>query len=248
MIFTRVGFSALKFAYGVLIAGIAVGTFIVLGSYFYWQSEMKDDRKSQRDLQDLQGRVSTAKLDREDVRGAADAYQGLLARGVFLSEERFDLIDALAVLKLRHQLITLNYDITPQRPLRLSTGTVYSGVNLFASRVKLKITALHDADLLSFLDEFPRLQRGFFPLDRCVIKRAIAVQAVAVAPIVNAPNVSNGADDDEPTPRLPAARVVAASPLPLEAECSLEWISLQAKGDMSPPLPISGKANGVRPQ
>lgn len=241
MIFTRVGFSALKFAYGVLIAGIAVGTFIVLGSYFYWQSEMKDDRKSQRDLQDLQGRVSTAKLDREDVRGAADAYQGLLARGVFLSEERFDLIDALAVLKLRHQLITLNYDIAPQRPLRLSTGTVYSGVNLFASRVKLKITALHDADLLSFLDEFPRLQRGFFPLDHCVFKRASAVQAVAAAPPANA------ADDDEPAPRLPAARAVPLPP-PLEAECSLEWVSLQAKGEMSPPLPVSRNTNGARPK
>ena len=218
MIFTRAGFSALKFAYLVLLAGIGVAAFLVVGSYFYWQSEKKNEQQSQRSLQDLRARLSTAQRDRDDLRGSEETYKALVARGAFLPEERFDLIEALAALKNRHRLVSLGYEVAPQRPLRLNAGATYSGVNLFASRVKLKIRAFHDADLVAFLDEFPRLQRGFFPLDRCAVKLVTAQPTrTAIAP-----------------PNRPAAIISPA--MSLEAECSLEWITLQSKGGAAPPV------------
>lgn len=230
MIFSRAGFSSLKFAYIVLLAGLAVGTFLVVGSYLYWQSEKKSDQQSQRALQELRGRLNTASRDRDDLRGSEATYKTLAARGLFLAEERLDLIEALATLKNRHQLLSLTYEVAPQRPLLLSAGTAYSGVNLLASRVKLKIRAFHDADLFGFLDEFPRLQRGFFPLDRCAIKRSAAAQA-SVTPSTLPPD-----DDDitSPTARTtptarPASTAVTIPTAALEAECSLEWITLQSK-------------------
>ena len=227
MIFSRAGFNALRFAYIVLLAGVAVGAFLVVGSYLYWQSEKKNDQQSQRALQDLRGRLSTATRDRDDLRGSEDTYKTLASRGLFLAEERLDLIEALAALKNRHQLISLTYEVAPQRPVRLSTGTTYSGVNLMASRVKLRIRALHDADLLDFLDEFPRLQRGFFPLDRCTIKRSAAAQTVAAATLP-------AEDDDAPTRSVAApstrSTAIGNAVAALEAECSLEWITLQIKG------------------
>ena len=233
MIFSRAGFKALRFAYLVLFAGLAVGAFIVVGSYMYWQTEKKNDQQSQRALQDLRGRLNTAMRDREDLRGSEDTYKSLTARGMFLNEERFDLIEGLAALKNRHQLAALTFEVAPQRPLRLASGTAYSGVNIFASRVKLKIRALHDADLVAFLDEFPRLQRGFFPLDRCVIKRNVPLQVAIVAPslppdeesaVAATPTTASGTA--RATSRTPAYNAIAA----LEAECSLDWITLQTKG------------------
>lgn len=230
MIFSRAGFNALKFAYTVLLAGAGVGAFLVVGSYLYWQSEKKNDQQSQRSLQDLRGRLNTATRDRDDLRGSEGTYNTLASRGIFMAEERLDLIEAMAALKNRHQLISLTYEVAPQRPLRLSNGAAYSGVNLMASRVKMRIRALHDADLFDFLDEFPRLQRGFFPLDLCTIRRGLATQTVAAAALP-------AEDDDDKTPstRSVAAastRSVATSSVaaPLEAECSLEWITLQTKG------------------
>ena len=99
MIFSRAGFNALRFAYIVLLAGVAVGAFLVVGSYLYWQSEKKNDQQSQRALQDLRGRLSTATRDRDDLRGSEDTYKTLASRGLFLAEERLDLIEALAALK-----------------------------------------------------------------------------------------------------------------------------------------------------
>lgn len=86
MIFSRAGFNALKFAYLVLLSGLGVSAFIVVGSYLYWQTEKKSDQQSQRALQDLRGRLNTAVRDREDLRGSEDTYKTLTARGVFIPE------------------------------------------------------------------------------------------------------------------------------------------------------------------
>ncbi|MBC7622909.1 MAG: hypothetical protein H7232_05960 [Aeromicrobium sp.] len=244
MIFTRAGFKALKFAYLVLFAGLAVGAFIVVGSYLYWQTEKKNDQQSQRALQDLRGRLNTAIRDREDLRGSEDTYKSLTARGMFLHEERFDLIEALAALKYRHQLAALTYEVAPQRPLRLASGAAYTGVNLFASRVKLKIRALHDADLVAFLDEFPRLQRGFFPLDRCAIKRNVLPPVVTPAPTTPSEEEVIPASAPVMATRPTGGNLTVAA---LEAECSLDWITLQRKGgDVGAPT-ASGLPPNARP-
>ena len=228
MIFSRAGFNALKFAYVVLIAGLGVGIFIVVGSYFYGQAEKKNDLQGQRSLQDLRKRLNTAIRDREDLRGSEDTYKMLAARGVFIPEERFDLIESLAALKARHQLISLTYEVAQQRPLRLGDGAAYSGVNLFASRVKLKIGAFHDGNLIAFLDEFPRLQRGFFPIDYCSIKRNALPQAAA---LLENNATRSVASPTSPTviPAAPLASIAIITPA-LAAECSFDWITLQAKG------------------
>ncbi len=230
MIFSRAGFNALRFAYIVLAAGVGVGAFLVVGSYLYWQIEKKNDQQSQRALQDLRGRLNTATRDRDDLRGSEGTYKILASRGLFLPEERLDLIEALAALKNRHQLISLTYEVAPQRPLRLSTGAAYSGVNLLASRVKMKIRALDDAYLFDFLDEFPRLQRGFFPLDLCTIKRSVATQTVAAATLSTEDD--DGKTSSTQSVATPATRstTLGSVAAPLEAECSLEWITLQTKG------------------
>ena len=245
MIFSRAGFNALKFAYVVLIAGLGVGIFIVVGSYYYWQAEKKNDLQSQRSLQDLRGRLNTAIRDREDLRGSEDTYKILAARGVFIPEERFDLIESLAALKARHQLISLTYEVAQQRPLRLGGGAAYSGVNLFASRVKLKIDAFHDGNLIAFLDEFPRLQRGFFPIDYCSIKRN---------PLPQAAPLENNATRSVATPTssaIPSAALLAPTGIitpALAAECSFDWITLQAKGSSVTAPTATSSAPITRPQ
>ena len=242
MIFTRGGFKSLKFAYLVLLAGIGVGVFIVGGSYLYWQAEKQNDQLSQRTSQDLRGRLVQAKRDRDDLLGSEDTYKALAGRGTFVAEQRFDLIEALASLKSRHQLVSLAYEVAPQRPLRLGAGGTYTGVNLLASRVKMKVRAVHDADLVAFLDEFPRLQRGFFPLDHCAIKRGTEVSAVAVVPAIPLEN------DAAESPRTPIGTALAPrATAALEAECSFEWITLQTKDGKGAAQSASSSAPGARP-
>lgn len=246
MIFSRAGINSLKFALLVLVAGLGVGAFIVAGSYWYWQAEKNSNQLSERSAQDLRGRLSIVKRDRDDLLGSQGTYDALAARGAFLAEQRFDLIEALAAMKARHKLTSLAYEVAPQRPLRLAASGSFPGVNLLASRVKLKIRALHDGDLIAFLDEFPRMQRGFFPLDRCAIKRGTEAQTIATSigitqeeeGVANAPTRSNSFP-------VSGQATVARATAALEAECSMEWITLQAKdGKRASPLSAGVSQNG----
>jgi hypothetical protein len=201
------GFKALRFAGLVALSGLGVAVFLVSGSYLFWQSEKKSDVVSQRNLQELRNRLETLKRERADLDGSEETYKSLIARGAFAPERRLDLIEAMAELKKRHGLLGLEYEVAPQRPLKFASGASYAAVGIMASRIHIKIQAYHDGDLVAFLDEFPRIQRGFFPIDKCAIKRIAGVEGAP--PVAGAPQA-----------------IASAS---IEADCTLEWITLVDK-------------------
>ena len=226
------GFKALRFAGLVALSGFGVAVFLVSGSYLFWQSEKKSDVVSQRNLQELRNRLESVKRERADLEGSEETYKSLIARGAFAPERRLDLIEAMAELKRRHKLLGLEYEVAPQRPLKFATGASYSAVGIMASRVHVKIQAYHDGDLVAFLDEFPRIQRGFFPIDKCSIKRIAGVeqrvQALAEKSAQTIPDATSFA-------------VTAA----IEADCTMEWITLI---DKSKPVNMQAAADSRKPQ
>ncbi len=232
----------IRFASAVFVAGLVVAGFIGGGSYWYWQVEKKDEVQSQRALQDMRNRLETIKRERDDLRGSEVTYKSLMDRGAFMPEQRLDLIEAMNVLKKRHRLVSLEYDLFPQRALKV-TGASYAAADVRASRLRLKVHAYHDGELLQFLEEFARIQRGFFPIDKCTIKRTAdfeqrrqAAQAAAAAPV--APTA--GADPQA------ASSPEAADPLlgaAVEADCTMEWVTLSPKDEVGNPGSRPGSAS-----
>jgi len=224
--------------YGITLAGIGVAAFLVAGSYVYWQSEKKNDLGSAQTLRDLRLRLEAVKRERDDLRDSELTYKALTARGVFLPEDRLELIEAMNELKQRHRLIGLEYEVAPQRVLKLAGGIVYPAIDVLGSRIKMKIRAYHDGDLTAFLDDFPRMQRGFFPIDRCVIRRANDFDRVVAATPAQPPADGKSARMEpvaQPNKRAEKAPITAM----IEAECSLEWITLQDK--RAAPVPPAGQ-------
>lgn len=247
MIFTQGGLRALRVVYGVTLAGIAVAAFLVVGSYWYWQAEKRNNQKSNSLQQESRSRLATAQRERDDLRDSEQTYKIITARGVFMAEQRLDWVEALAALKTRHKLVALEYEVQPQRALKLSGNTSLTGVEVLGSRIKFKVRALHDGDLVAFLDEFPRMQRGFFPLDRCVIKRSAELDTAAnngrasgtTKPGEADAVVSNNNQAAESTLRANQDNVKDKASAALEAECSLEWITLADKRNPAVPASVS---------
>ncbi len=230
-VLTKEGFAALRFAYLVFVVGIGVAVFLVGGSYIYWQAEKSNNVRSQKSLNDMQSRLANAKRERDDLRNSEDTYQALTARGIFLTEARLDLLDAMQALKNRHQIVSLEYQISEQRPLTLAGGTTLAAVNALGSRIRLKASAVHDGDMVAFLDEFPRLQRGLFPIDRCVIKRSLGSAETGVAQAqrqLTARLRANNADDAGDNDNVQASIAQTVVPA-VDFDCSLEWITLLDK-------------------
>lgn len=238
-VMTKEGLNALKFAYLVLAAGIGVAAFLVTGAYLYWQAEKKNNVQSQRAMSDTQTRLANAKRERDDLRNSEDTYNALTARGLFIAERRLDLLDAFEALKVRHHITTLEFDVGTQRPLKLASGTSITAVDPRSSRVRLRARALHDGDLLAFLNEFSRMQRGLFPMDRCVMRREGRTDA-APPPATAATSSSTNQHSDA------VAHPTTLSPQ-VEAECTLEWITLVDRrapraGGAAAASPASAKA------
>ena len=196
--FTKDGFAALRFSWALLVLAIAAAAGIAWASLAYLQKERRDDTVSKRQLAEAQARVATARRERDDLRDSSAVFADLVNRGILKEESRLDLIERLDRLKARHRLIELEYEIQPQRPLPLLGGRVFSAVDVMGSRVRIKARALHEGEVLAFIEELVRPPKGFNPASRCSLAR------------------------------LPASAQDAAT-ANVEAECTLEWISLRDK-------------------
>lgn len=222
-------FRATRFAIGVAVAGLLVSLAMAGGSWWLWEREKKLAASSKRDESGIRSRLDSIKRERDDLLGSEDTYKMLAARGVFIPERRLDFIESMETLKGRHRLVSLEYDLMPQRALKFGTGLSYGATDIRASRLKIKVKAIHDGALVAFLDEFRRIERGFFPVDRCVFKRSQAIALAAPVPPIAAqasarPNTPE--EDNEP----PAPASSAATPdTSISAECALEWITIVDK-------------------
>jgi hypothetical protein len=150
---------------------LAVATLFILGSLYYLDVQKRGDALSKRGLQDARQRVANANQEADDLRISVDIFKQLTTLGVFNTESRLDWIELFKRLKTKHRLIALGFELAPQRQLRLPGGKVFPSIDPLGSRIKLKVQAYHDGDLIGFLEEFSQLKNGFYPIDRCSIRR-----------------------------------------------------------------------------
>jgi hypothetical protein len=195
-IFSKEGRRALMTAWILLAVAVLGGAAIVAGSHWYLEKEKRDSVSVGRRLQDARARLDGARRERDSLHESADVFRTLVERGLLQTERRLDLVELVNQLRSRHQLFALDYEIAPQRTLPLSGGRVFGAIDVLASRVKLRARALHEADVLAFIAALSQTPQGFYPVDRCILRR-----------------VESSADLQ---PHV-------------EAECSLEWITLKEK-------------------
>ncbi|HEX4782496.1 MAG TPA: hypothetical protein VH301_17190 [Usitatibacter sp.] len=196
-VFSRGGFRELRFAWGLLAASIAVAAGIVAGSHWYAEKERRDSADSTRRLREASMRADSARRERDNLQQSADVFRTLVDRGILQSESRLDVVELVNALRVRYQVV-LDYEIAPQRPLAMPGGRVFPSIDVLASRVKIKARALHEGDMLGFIDALETTSRGFYPVDHCTMRR------------IDVP------DPDSLQPRV-------------EADCTLEWITLKDK-------------------
>ncbi|MBL8521165.1 MAG: hypothetical protein JNK75_10880 [Betaproteobacteria bacterium] len=231
-------FRARRFAGIIALVALLVAGAIGGGSWWLWEREKKLAALSKRDFSNAAARLETIKRERDDLLGSEDTYRMLVARGVFAPEQRLDLIESLKELRARYRLQALEYEVAPQRALRFATGVSYGAADIRASRLTLKVRAASDADLIGFLDEFPRIRRGFFPLDQCAFKRENLRAGATAAP--GNPPPAGAAPAPAPGSRQPVP--AEADGGAIEAECSGEWITLVEKNPAGVPAAPTGQA------
>jgi len=195
-LFSKEGFRRLRASWILLALSVAAAATIGAGGQWYLGKEQRDAVASKQRLQEARGRLEGARRERDSLAASAELFRGLQARGILGDERRLELIELVAQLRNRFGIVGLDYEIAPQRPL---PGTALGAVDVLSSRVKFKLRALHEGDVLGFLDALAHAPRGLYPVDRCAIRRLEQASA-----------------DDYWSARV-------------EADCQIEWITVMEK-------------------
>ena len=170
-VFSRSGLMALRAPLVVLALAIAAGAASIAAGHWYANKEKRERADSGRRLQEARARMEGARREHDNLMQSAEVFRTLVDRGMLQGERRLDLVELVNSLRSRHQLAGLDYDIAPQRPLQLAGGRGFGSIDVLASRVKLRARALHEGDVLAFIDELTSTPQGFYPMDRCVMRR-----------------------------------------------------------------------------
>ena len=170
-VFSREGGRALAASWVLLAAALAVGAAVVMGSNWYVARERRVNASDERRLQEARSRLEAARRERDSLQESSDVFRTLVDRGLLQTERRLELVELVNTLHARHNLYNLEYEVAPQRPLQIGGGRVFNAIDVLASRVKLRLRALHEGDVIAFVDELSRSRQGFYPVDRCVLKR-----------------------------------------------------------------------------
>lgn len=197
-VFSPTGWRALAGWWALLGGSLVVGIAIVLGSHWYLEREKRESSGYERRVREARSRLDAARRERDSLQQSSEVFRTLVDRGLLQSERRLDLVELVNALRASNHLFGLDYEIAPQRALTLGGNRVFPSVDVLASRVKLKLRALHEGDVLGFVSGLTESRQGFYPVDHCTLRRV-----------------------EVPDPEALQPRV--------EAECTLEWITLRDK-------------------
>jgi hypothetical protein len=186
VVFSPAGWRTLGASWAVLGAALATAVAMGLGSHWYLQREQRESSNYEHRVQEARSRLDSARRERDSLRESNEVFHTLVDRGLLQNERRLDLVELMAQLRARSQLFGLDYEIAPQRTLALGGNRVFPSVDVLASRVKIRLRALHEGDVLDFMAGLTASRQGFYPVDRCTLRRLEVADPEALQPRVEA--------------------------------------------------------------
>lgn len=155
-----------------LALGVAmlVAAALTIGTRQYRLALQREVASAQRNLNAANAQLTNARNQEVHFTRNTQMYQVLVKKGLFAGERRLEWIDAVSALRERHELFNIDYDISSQGALR----TPDAPAGALASKVEMRIQALHEHDLINFLNDLKAQAPGVFVLDFCSIKHEVS--------------------------------------------------------------------------
>ncbi len=153
---------------------------------------------------EMAANLRRARNEEQELRDKITRYEALKQRGIVGTEQRLDWIDLINQIKTARRIPKLEYDFAPQRKLDatfLPEGAETSGMRFMSSQMHLRLSLLHEGELLGFLDDLRAAAPALIQVRACNLARSM------------------------PSPADPAQRGIKPQ---LTAECTLEWITLKS--------------------
>src|SRR6185369_442410 len=116
-LFTAQGFRALRASWILLALSVLAAIAVGVGGHWITERDKRDGGASDKRVREARARLDGARRERDNLAESAEVFRALVERGILQDERRLDLVELVAELRRRHSLLSLDYDIAPQRPL-----------------------------------------------------------------------------------------------------------------------------------
>jgi hypothetical protein len=151
---------------------------MVTASVYGLRSKAEGLQQVQNRQRGAQLALNNARREEADLQTYRTPYESISQRGVFGKEQRLDWVEYMADLASRSRLLSLDYQIATQRPVTLATPLPVESIDLLSSPIQLKMSFLHEGDLVRTLDELHQSKTGFYRIDNCDVNRRNVTQDV----------------------------------------------------------------------
>ena len=163
---------------------------LLAGAFHWWRADMARRLELQRKAeQTSQQRFLNSGRERADIERLLPLLQNLQSQGLYGEEKRLEWIERLRGMERRWPGLKLQYAIEAQlmqpaagpaaAPMAAALALPAPGaaggarrIELFATRMRLTMTLVHEEDMLRVLEELAQAQLGRVSVERCEMNRA----------------------------------------------------------------------------
>lgn len=160
--------------YNVLLArSVIVITAIIVWAVFYQAYENKSQQHEQLTKKLNQQVKRFNKLSDVSilVEEYADRFNTFMPVEQFEDENRLYWLDQLELIRIRHQIPELQYEISSRQPYKYNDGLIKDkGIQVKVSDMKLTMGLLHIGDLVSVLDDLERIKSSVHLITSCELR------------------------------------------------------------------------------
>jgi len=163
---------------------------LLAGALHWWRADLAGRLERQlKAEQTSRQRFLNSGRERSDIERLLPLLQSLQSQGLYGEEKRLEWIERLRGMERRWPGLKLQYTIEAQAiqpadrtatvgPVILFPPTAAGGarrsIELFATRMRLSMTLVHEEDMLRVLDDLAGAQLGRVSVERCEMNRANA--------------------------------------------------------------------------
>lgn len=171
MKFTRSDFHSMRWSLGAICASALLSSIVLYSSSQYADSNQKNLRAAQRQVNDARNRLTAARQDQENLSAYSAEYSVLEEQNIIGDDHRLDWMEGLEKLRQQNLVVDFRYSIAPQRIYAPQPAIDSGNFNIHYSEMKLQFELLHEGQLMSFFDALRNRIKGHYQLEGCKLQR-----------------------------------------------------------------------------
>ena len=169
-------FAKLKWSLLVAVVMLAIGGAAVYFAIDASTRATHDRQIAQTERDSADGKLRRVRQEEDDIKQKSVIFNTLRQRGAIGEEQRLEWVELLKAIRLDRQLLELQYEIAPQRPLDMLTTQAGAqpdggGYGFFASAMKVQLKLLHEEDLTRLLADLQARASALIFVRSCDVSR-----------------------------------------------------------------------------